>query len=131
MDYKFHEAWEEEFEEPLEEERPEGWEEPEEVWRQIRTYPHAETSMTRYSVSSLGRVRNDRTDRIMTQAFSRGALTVTLQYPGECRKRCVGHLVVEEFLAKRPVKVTKLYYKDGNRENCSVNNLSFRAYRVE
>jgi hypothetical protein len=81
-----------------------------------------------YSVSSLGHVRNDCTNRVL--AINRnqsGVLSVQLRKDGIFYVRGVGRLVAEHFVPphENPRFNTPIH-RDGDRSNCEAVNLAWR-----
>ncbi len=92
-----------------------------ERWLQIQEFPD-------YSVSNLGRIRKDSTDRIMALAPNNaGVLTAYLVRNGRQYARGVARLVAQHFL---PRDVNVLFstpmHLDGDRTNNAVDNLMWR-----
>ncbi len=83
---------------------------------------------TGYSVSSMGRVRNDRTGRLLRPMMvgrvgsKRGK--VLLCYDGRQEGRMVSHLVAEAFLGPRPEGMLVLH-KNDNAEDNRARNLRY------
>lgn len=92
-----------------------------EEWCVIRTFPT-------YSVSSLGRVRNDRTDRILVLAENReGIVNVGLCRDRVKYKRSVTVLVANAFVSKEPyISFNTPINLDGDRTNNHFCNLMWR-----
>lgn len=92
-----------------------------EEWRTIPDFP-------RYDVSSLGRVRNIDTGRIMQLTLNqRGIMYVGLMKDGCQYKRSVALLVAASFL-NIPIHESfdSVIYLDGDRRNCAQSNLMWR-----
>lgn len=92
-----------------------------EEWVPLLGYPG-------YSASSLGRIRNDRRERVLTVV----QLPTTYGYVGLIKdgrqvKRAVSKLIGETFLPKPPQPNfnTPIHF-DGNLSNCCVDNLDWR-----
>lgn len=94
-----------------------------EVWRKI-------TSFEEYSVSDLGRVRNDHTDRILRQNVNQyGVPNVGLILDHVQYKRAVGLLVAKEFVPRLPHQREAFNTPinlNGDRCDNSVRNLMWR-----
>jgi len=91
-------------------------------WRQIEEFPN-------YSVSDSGKVRNDKTDRIMAlQVNQRGIVYVGLvKNIADQYKRSVALLVAEAFMEPHePPTFNTVIHLDGDFTNCSVGNLMWR-----
>lgn len=83
---------------------------------------------TEYSVSDLGRVKRDATERIVkATSNTTGYLQVGLYCKGVRKKIGLNRLVAHAFLLD-PVEdhFNVLLHKDGNRINCSAANLIWR-----
>lgn len=93
-----------------------------ELWKPIEEFP-------RYSVSDHGRVRNDRTTRIMRPFRTGGGhLHVGLMGDGPQQNRSLAKLVAHSFL-KQPSDTFSLptpINLDGDKENCHASNLMWR-----
>lgn len=92
-----------------------------EVWREIYDFPG-------YSVSNMGRVRNDDTGRIMAQTRNQaGILQVGLMGPRTQHKRSVALLVANAFL---PTWESDAFdtpiHLNGDRSDCRAENLMWR-----
>lgn len=93
----------------------------EEQWAPLLTYPG-------YSISNLGRVRNDNRDRILSIVrLSSNYGYVGLVKDGIQVKRAVSKLVTETFLPKPtiPSFTTPIHF-DGDLANCTIQNLDWR-----
>jgi hypothetical protein len=92
-----------------------------ERWLEIDEFPG-------YSISDHGRVRNDRTNRIIRLVHNRaGVLMVGLMYEGRQYKRAVAKLVADKFLPHNTLETFDTpMHLDGNRSNCSASNLVWR-----
>src|SRR5690348_13611375 len=92
-----------------------------EVWRQIYEFPA-------YSVSNMGRVRNDDTGRIMAMSRNQfGIVNVGLVVGRKQYKRSVALLVAEAFLPTWESEVfTSPIHLNGDREDCRAENLMWR-----
>jgi len=91
-----------------------------ETWKQIPDFP-------RYSVSDLGRVRNDDTDRIMKLSMNNyGVLTVGMMYCGTQFRRSVPLLVAEAFVPGGTEVFDTPVCLDGDQFNVRANNLAWR-----
>jgi hypothetical protein len=91
-----------------------------EEWRNIRSFPE-------YSVSSEGRVRNNRTRRILAQSLNQqGIPMVGLTRNGEHYKRGVALLVATAFIPRPKGPFDTPINLDGDRENNHVINLMWR-----
>src|SRR4051794_2006535 len=92
-----------------------------EIWREIPDFPG-------YSVSNMGRVRNDDTRRIMALSRNQyGILYVGLTYGREQFKRSVAVLVADHFL---PTFESDAFdtpiHLNGDRSDCRAENLMWR-----
>lgn len=92
-----------------------------EVWFDIPAFPP-------YSVSTYGRVRNDKTDRVLALMVNReGIVHVGLRRDNKQHKRSVTVLVAKAFVSRpanehfdTPINL------DGDRTNNHINNLTWR-----
>lgn len=92
-----------------------------EQWVPLLGYPG-------YSVSNLGRVRNDKRDSVLTVVHLQTKWTyVGLMKDGVQVKRAVSKLICESFLPKpiNPHFTTPIHF-DGDLSNCRVDNLDWR-----
>lgn len=97
-----------------------------EQWRRIYIWGNE----TNYSVSNLGRVRNDKTGHIKSQcSYSTGYVRCTLIIKGYKRKQrafTVHRLVAEAFLSKPECDKTLVVdHLDGNKRNNRADNLEW------
>ena len=96
-----------------------------EIWKMIPDRYYGDNVSTGYSISNLGRVRNDRTGRIL-KAFNdpKGALQVHLYVDKLrfCKK--VHQLVAEEFVPN-PEGKRYILHKDMDRQNNIPSNLQW------
>jgi hypothetical protein len=92
-----------------------------EVWRQIYEFPG-------YSVSNMGRVRNDETGRIMALSRNQyGIVNVGLVLGRKQYKRSVALLVADAFLPTWESEVfTSPIHLNGDRSDCRAENLMWR-----
>ena len=76
-----------------------------------------------YYITDSGEVISEKRDelRVLIPDISNGYPRVTLD--GE--RRYIADLVAEAFLTKPYGNRYKIFYVDGNKENCSVNNLRY------
>lgn len=104
-----------------------------EEWKIIEDYPN-------YSVSNLGRVRNDKTGRILT-AHKRGRRNTYYLYVNLFQGKIIGRLIhrlVAEAFIPNPEQKSEVNHIDGNTFNNAVDNLEWvshsenilHAYRV-
>jgi hypothetical protein len=92
----------------------------EETWAKIYDF-------TDYSVSTLGRIRNDRRDRLIRQSMStRGVAKVGLYRDGIQYTRSVKVIVAETFVGGRTEKFDTAMLLDGDPFNNRVDNLVWR-----
>lgn len=92
-----------------------------EEWRSIPAFPS-------YSVSNAGYVRHDRLNRILNPSKNQqGHLKVNLFKDGDGHTRHVNQLVAKAFLAEATRRdFVSVIHLDGNKTNCSVDNLAWR-----
>lgn len=93
-----------------------------EEWRRIGQFPG-------YSVSNLGSIRNDQTDRLMSQCVNnRGISTVGLVKSKTQYRRSVPLLVAQAFIprSKTEQEFDTPINLDGDRRNNAVSNLLWR-----
>jgi hypothetical protein len=92
-----------------------------ERWLEIVEFPG-------YSISNFGRVRNDRTGRIMVMVRNQaGVLMVGLVQDGIQYKRAIAKLVADRFLPHNTLETFDTpMHLDGDRENCAASNLVWR-----
>lgn len=96
-----------------------------EVWKII-------PSNENYSVSNLGRVKRNKTNRILESRKSwHGYAMITYRAP-TLSSQLVNKLVLEAFHKPRPVhyfgptkKAYAIYHKNGNRMDCRLSNLQY------
>lgn len=94
-----------------------------EAWRTIEEFP-------KYEVSSIGRIRNRGTGRIMRLApvtKKSGYLGMSFRGVGRTYHRKVHLLVIEAFICKRPPGLV-CRHLDGNIQNNRVENLKWGTY---
>ena len=89
-----------------------------EVWRSIENYDN-------YAVSSFGRVKNTKTERILKAADNgQGYLKVSLYEDGVKKTHKIHRLVANAFL-NNPNDKLCVDHKDNNRTNNHISNLRF------
>lgn len=89
-------------------------------WKEIEDFPG-------YSVSNLGRVRNDDTDRILTlQRNQHGVIHVGLVRDGRQYKRSVALLVCQAWLPETIEAFDTPIHLDGDPSNNHIDNLMWR-----
>lgn len=92
----------------------------EELWSQIEDFPG-------YSVSDHGRIRTDKSGRIlMLNENQYGLLQVGMMRDGEQKHRSVPLLVAKAFLPELPGPFDTPINLDGDRHNNHVSNLAWR-----
>lgn len=93
-----------------------------EEWRQVEDFP-------RYDVSNEGRVRNNKTGRIMkNQVKSNGYAVLTLRIDKTPHTQAVHQLVANAFIENER-NGCDVNHKDGNKLNNRVDNLEFCTRR--
>lgn len=92
-----------------------------ERWLRIYDFPE-------YAISTLGRVRNENTDRILALTINQqGIMQVGLTRDYKQFKRSVALLVAKHFLPPpNPTSFDTPIHLDGDRANCEVENLVWR-----
>lgn len=84
-----------------------------EIWRRYRD--------THYSASNTGKIRNDKTGRILKpRKTKRGYCNVTID--GKCYRT---HRVIAEVFIPNPHNLPQVNHKDENKSNNSVDNLEW------
>lgn len=87
-----------------------------EEWKKIKNLP--------YSISSKGRVRNDRTNLLLKGSLACGYLKVRLSYQGKIIDKLVHHLVYLNFNGLNEIPQGKVIdHIDGNKNNNNLENL--------
>lgn len=91
-----------------------------EEWKPVREFPE-------YSVSSEGRIRNDRTGRILALTMNQlGIVQVGFTQRGKYYKRAVAPLVAHAFIPRPMGPFDTPINLDGDRTNNFVENLMWR-----
>ena len=91
-----------------------------ETWMLVDSYDN-------YEVSSFGRVRNNRSDRILKPSFDRdGYLKTTLSKKSQMRTHTMHRLVAEAF-CNNPDGKTQVDHIDNNRLNNHYTNLRWTS----
>ena len=86
------------------------------MWKQYK--------QTHYSVSEDGQVKNNLTNKILSQSTQQGYKHVTLMIEGKQKRMRVHRLVAETFI-NNPMNKPYVNHKDGNRINNNVINLEW------
>lgn len=96
----------------------------EELWKKIEGH---ET----YSVSTHGRVRNDKTGRILKPTTgTNNFIVVNLRTNGRTYCKMVHTLVAKSFLENPdPIVLTDVHHKDTNKSNNHLNNLEYVTHK--
>ena len=90
----------------------------EEVWKDIPGYEGI------YSISNMGKVRNDKTNRILKQGQSgKGYLMVQLCKDGKAKSIRIHKLVMNAFQGES--KGLQINHIDGNKKNNQLSNLEY------
>ena len=79
---------------------------------------------TNYSVSQLGEVRNDKTNKILSQRIQQGYRHVGLTINGKA-KSCRVHRLVAQAFIPNPENKPYVNHIDGNRSNNNIENLEW------
>lgn len=83
-----------------------------------------EGDLSKYCVSSHGRVRNKKTGRILKQTITMGRyITVILSYNGHVTTLSVAKLMLIGFKIPNPNNYKMVGYRDGQPDNLSLDNL--------
>jgi hypothetical protein len=88
-----------------------------EEWKKVEGFPN-------YSVSNLGRVRNDKKNKLLILNDSKGYMRVTLYHDGLSRRTLVHRLVATAFIPN-PDNKPQVNHIDGNKKNNCVTNLEW------
>lgn len=91
-----------------------------EVWRKVRGYRN-------YSVSNLGRVRNDKTQRILKPFKSKGRYRVSLYEDGDPEVYLVSRLVADAFVPN-PERKREVMHKNGDVTDNAASNLEWATH---
>src|ERR1044072_9948837 len=91
-----------------------------ELWLPLKQFPG-------YSASSLGYIRNDRRDSLLSVLLTQSRPYVGLMYNGVQVKRSLPKLICETFVPKpaNPLFTTPIH-RDGELTNCQADNLLWR-----
>lgn len=93
-----------------------------EIWKVINGFPN-------YSVSNEGRVKNNKTGRILSPCpDSNGYLSVGLYREGHHFTKRIHKLVAEAFIPN-PLNLPEINHQDGNKNNCRESNLEWCTRR--
>jgi hypothetical protein len=98
-----------------------------EQWKKIKI----KGELSRYSVSDLGRVRNDLTGRLLEQTLNKphkGYLSVVLMFANEKKFYTVHRLVAMAF-CPNPNKKPQVNHEDGDKLNNHATNLNWMTAR--
>lgn len=92
-----------------------------EQWREAPGFP-------RYQVSSLGKIKAVKTDRILRPSKNQqGHLKVNLMRDGEIHTRTVNHLIARAFLPEPEREdFISVIHLNGDKSDCSAHNLEWR-----
>jgi hypothetical protein len=89
-----------------------------EIWKPCENSP--------FEISSIGRVRNNRTGVLRKQSFSRkGYPVITLWLDGKQNTYTIHRLVAIHFIGLPPIDRNQVNHKDGNKLNNRVDNLEW------
>ena len=90
-----------------------------EEWKKIEDFPN-------YSVSNLGRVRNDRTGKILKPGKNRCGYRQVILSQGHCKSRVFSvHRLVADAFILNPENKPELNHIDGDPSNNQVDNLEW------
>ena len=93
-----------------------------EIWKEINGHAN-------YSVSNKGRIRNDKTNKILTLGDNgKGYLYVRLMANGRCHKYYVHRLVAQSFIPN-PDNLSDVNHIDEDKSNNSVENLEWLSHK--
>ena len=92
-----------------------------EIWKRIDRYDH-------YLVSSLGRVKNEKTNRILKLGFDKGYHQVSLSKKDVKKTGRIHQLVAYAFI-ENPLNKPIIDHKNNNKTDNSVKNLRFVTYK--
>lgn len=87
-----------------------------EEWKKVEKFPN-------YSVSNMGRIRNDKTNKMMKLHKANGYYKVDLR--GNEKKQLRVHRLVATAFIPNPRNKPQVNHKDGNRSNNNVDNLEW------
>lgn len=90
-----------------------------EEWVPLQDFPG-------YSLSSEGRVRNDRFDRLRKINYHGGYATVAFYKNRRTVNRTLAHLVAREFVHRPRDTFDTPIYLDGDKRNCKATNIMWR-----
>jgi hypothetical protein len=90
-----------------------------EEWVPLQDFPG-------YSISSEGRVRNDRFDRLRKINYHGGYATVAFYKNRRTVNRTLAHLVAREFVSRPRDTFDTPIYLDGDKRNCKATNIMWR-----
>lgn len=91
------------------------------IWKKIYWY---DNKVTKYSVSNIGLVRNDKTDKILKTNFSKGYERVNLTHNGIRKQYFIHRLVANAFIAN-PDNKPEVNHKDGIKHHNYDKNLEW------
>lgn len=92
-----------------------------EIWKKI----FIDEKGTNYSVSNLGNVRNDITNKILSQRTQQGYKHITLSLGGRKQKGCRVHRLVAAAFIPNPKNKPYVNHIDSDRSNNNVKNLEW------
>jgi len=97
-----------------------------EVWRNVVGFEGL------YRVSNLGRIHNVDRDTILVGNAKDNGLRVRLHHPERAgyKSKMIARLVLEAFRPRKSRRFWEVMYVDGNRWNCHLSNLEWRAGRM-
>ena len=93
-----------------------------EIWE----YVYLKGNKTKYMISTMGRVKNSKTNKILQPALYDGYLKVGLYHKGKMYSRKIHRLVAKAFIENTyPNIKNEVNHIDGNKTNNNVDNLEW------
>nr|DAN30629.1 MAG TPA: homing endonuclease [Caudoviricetes sp.] len=91
------------------------------IWKKIYWY---DNTITKYSISNIGLVRNDKTDKILKTNFSKGYERIRLTHNGIVKQYFIHRLVAKAFI-ENPDNKPDVNHKDGVKHHNYDKNLEW------